>query len=66
MTPEIAQHLDAHAVVPLVGLEAEPLVGFDRVEPLVLQFVGADLVRQADAAALLVEIQQDAAPLCRQ
>ena len=38
-------------------------VGFDRVQPLILELVGADLVRQADAAPLLIEIQQDTPPL---
>ena len=60
--PEVAQDLGADAVVALVGLEAEPLVGFDRVEPGVLQLVGANLVGQADAAALLIEVEQHPAP----
>ena len=59
---EVAQDLGADAVVALVGLEAEPLVGLDRVEPLVLQLVGANLVGQADAAPFLVQVQQHAAP----
>ena len=49
---EVAQDLRADAVVALVGLEAEPLVGLDRVEALVLQLVGADLVRPARCPAL--------------
>ena len=57
------QDLHADAVVALVGLEAEPLVGLDGVEPLVLQLVGADLVGQADAAPFLVQVQQHAAAL---
>ena len=64
-TPSSRQNLDAHAVVALIGLEAEALVGLDRVEPFVLQLVGADLVGEADAAAFLVEIEQDAAALPR-
>src|SRR5260221_10107795 len=59
--PQLAQNLNADAVIPLIGLESEPFVGFDRVEPLVLQLVGANLVREADSPSLLVEIQQNAA-----
>src|SRR6185436_19406218 len=33
---EVLQDLDADAVVALIGFEAEPLVGFDGVEPLLL------------------------------
>src|SRR5205823_11023611 len=42
-------------------VEAELLVGVDRVEPGVLQLVGAQFVDQANAAALLREVEQDAA-----
>src|SRR5204863_3884706 len=52
--PEVLQDLDADAVVALIRLEAEPLVGFDGVEPLLLQLVGANLVGEADAAPFLV------------
>ena len=49
------------AVVALVVGKAEPLVGFDRVEPAVLQRVSADLVGETDAASLLAKIEQHAA-----
>ena len=49
------------AVVALVVGEAEPLVGVDRVEPAVLQRVGAELVGEADAAAFLAQVEQDPA-----
>src|SRR5262249_3052766 len=62
---ELAQDLYADAVIALIRLEAEPLVRFDRVEAFVLQLVRADLVREADAASFLVEIQQNAAALRR-
>ena len=61
--PEILEDLDADAIVALVGLEAEALVGFDGIEPLILKLVGADLVGQADAAPFLIEVEQDAAAL---
>ena len=54
--PEVAEDLRADAVVPEVGREAEPLVGLHRVGARVLQRVGAELVEQPDAPALLVEI----------
>src|SRR5687767_10910224 len=57
------EHLRRHAVLARVGRVAQPLVGLDRVEPLVLQRVGARLVVQADAAALLPQVEQHAAPL---
>src|SRR5712691_7823659 len=41
--PQLAQNLYSDSVVPLIGLESEPFVGFDRVKPLVLQLVGANL-----------------------
>ena len=44
--------MHADSVIPLAGLESQPFVGFHRVETLVLQLVGADLVREADAAPL--------------
>jgi len=58
---QITQNLDTESVLALVGAEAEPLVGFDRIVALILQGVRADLVREADAAPFLIEIQNDAA-----
>ena len=51
------------AVVAKVGREAELEVGLHRVEPAVLQLVGAELVEQSDAPALLSEVEQHAAAL---
>ena len=62
---EFAQDLGADPVVPLVRLEPELLVGLDGVIALVLELVGPDLVRQTDAAAFLVQIQEDTPALCR-
>ncbi len=47
--------------MPLVGLEAQSLIGVDGVEALVLEAIGSQLVDQADAAALLRQIEQHAA-----
>ena len=58
---QLAQDLDTHSVIALIRFEAEPLVGLDRVEALVLELVRANLVREPDAAAFLIQIQQDAA-----
>src|SRR5439155_1953967 len=58
---EVAQDLGADAVVPEVFLEAELEVGLDGVASLVLERVGTDLVGEADAAPLLVEVDDDAA-----
>ena len=58
---ELAQHLGGRQIDPLVGVEAELLVGVDRIEPGILQLIGAQLVDEADAAALLREVQQHAA-----
>ena len=43
--------------VALVRREAQGEVGVQRIQPAILQRVGAQLVRQADAAALLGQIQ---------
>ena len=58
---EVAQDLAADAVVADVGREAELLVGRDGVVALVLQLVGLQLVDEADAAALLQEVEEHAA-----
>ena len=48
-------------VLAAVGLEAELEVGLDGVQPLLLQLVGLELGHEADAAALLVLVDEDAA-----
>ena len=47
----------------MVGFEPEAFVGLDRIQPLVLQFVSLQLGHQADAAALLLLIDQNARAL---
>ena len=60
---EVDEDLGADAVVAQVGRQPEALVGFDRVQAVLLQAVGAQLVQQPDAAALLGEVQQHALAL---
>src|ERR1043166_2563001 len=60
---EIAKDLDAGTIVAMIGAEAQTLVGFDRVAAFVLQGIRADLVGESDAAAFLIQIEQDAAAL---
>ena len=51
--PEVDEDLRADPVVAQVHGEPEALVRFDGVKALLLQPVGAQLVQQADAPALL-------------
>ena len=57
---ELAQHFGGGKIKPFVGVEAELLVGVDRIETLVLQRIGAQFVDEADAAPLLCQINQNA------
>ena len=61
--PEVAQHFAGQLVAAQVGLEAERLVGFHGIGALVLEFVGAQLVQQPDAAPFLVLVDEQAAAL---
>src|SRR3990170_4793648 len=66
LEPQVEEDLHPDAVVAAVGGEAERLVGLDGVEPLcLLESVGANLVAETDAAALLAHVHQDAAALLR-
>ena len=60
---ELAKDGGGEFELAVVGAEAEAFVGFDGVETLVLQFVGAELGHEADAAALLLFVEQDAGAL---
>ena len=51
-------------IVALVVGKAQPAVGLDRIEPAVLQSVGAQLVGEADPAAFLAKVEQNAAAVC--
>src|SRR6266545_6725987 len=60
---EVGQDLVADPVVPHVRLEAELDVRLDRVEPVLLELVRAQLVEQSDAASLLRHVEEHAALL---
>ena len=57
--PEQVEHVGRHPVVALVVAEPERLVGLHRVQPVVLEGVGPDLVHQTDPAALLAQVEDD-------
>src|SRR6185369_4147113 len=57
---EIAKDLGADTVVPEILFKAQLEIRFDGVATLVLQRVGLDLVGKADAAALLVHVDEHA------
>ena len=59
---QAAQHLGGRQIDPLVGVETQLLVGLDGVGAAVLQAIGAQLVHQADAAALLRQVEQQSGP----
>ena len=48
-------------IIALVVGKAQPAVGVDRVEPAILQRIGAQLVGEADAAPFLAQVEQHAA-----
>ena len=59
---EVEEDLRADAVVAQLGGEAEFFIGFDRIETLLLKFVGVDFCGQTDAAAfVLAHVKEDAA-----
>src|SRR5206468_926039 len=61
---EVGQDLHADPVVAAVGGEAEGFVRLDGIEAvLLLELVGAHLVAEADAPALLPRVNEDASPL---
>ena len=57
------QHPRRNAVITLVIIETKRGVGIDGVQAGILQRVGAHLVGEPEAAAFLLEIQDDAAAL---
>src|SRR5579864_4687049 len=54
------ENLRGQRELTVIGLEAETFVGLDRIESGVLQFVGLQFSHQADAAALLLFVHQNA------
>ena len=57
---EISENLCAGHVLAKVGSEAELEIRFDGVIAFVLQGIGADLIDEADAAAFLTQVDEDA------
>ena len=57
------QDFSRHGKLTVIRLETKPLVGFDRIQPGVLQFVGLQLGHQSDAPPLLLFIDKDARTL---
>ncbi len=58
LSPKYRMDGGGQLVAPQIRLEAQTLVGLHGVGPVVLQFIGAELVQQADSAALLIFVDQ--------
>src|ERR1700730_16322331 len=56
---KLLENLRRKIIVACVDSEAQFLIAFDCIHAAILQFVGAELVHQADAAPFLWEIEQD-------
>src|SRR2546425_12096725 len=54
---QVSQNLCTDPVITLVGLESQAFVGLDGIEPLILQLVRADFVRETDPTSFLIEIE---------
>ena len=50
------EHRLAHGVVALVGAKTQLQVRLDGVGTAILQFIGTDLVQQADTATFLAQV----------
>jgi hypothetical protein len=59
-TVQGSQHHRRSSIVALIVLETQHRVGVARIQPGVLQSIGPHLVRKADAAAFLGQVQNDA------
>ena len=57
---EELEHFGGELKAAAVGRVAEFLVGFDSVAAVILEFVGSKLGHEADAAALLLFVEEDA------
>ena len=60
VTPERLENFAGKREIAVVGFESEALVGFDGVEAGVLQLVRLKFRHEADAAALLLFVDEDA------
>src|SRR6516165_3610704 len=57
---EHLEHASSNSIVALVVVEAEGRICVDCIEAIILQLVGAHLVGETDAAALLRQVENDA------
>ena len=62
---KVSQDRDGQPVIPVVGVKTQCVIRVDRVEAVILQFVGLQFRRQPDAAAFLVLVDHDTAALGR-
>src|ERR671924_561355 len=60
---QVDEDLSPDPVIAQVGRKPEPQVRVHRVEAILLEPVGAQLVEQPDSAALLRQVEQDPRPL---
>jgi hypothetical protein len=63
---EVVEHLGGDAVVARVLWQAKGQARLYGVESLLLERVGGDLVSEPDAASLLPQVEENAAPLLAQ
>jgi len=63
LDPQPSQDGRTLVVGSLVGTKAESKIRLHRIEPLILKLVGANLIEQSDASALLWLIDDQATPL---
>src|SRR5580704_11134595 len=62
---QIQENLRSNAIVPQIGLETELLVGLDGIRALVLEGIRLEFVEKANAATLLIEVDQHPASRLR-
>ena len=62
---KVLQNCAGQLVAPQIAFKSQAFVGLHGIGPLVLQFVSAELVEQADPSSLLVLINQQPAALLR-
>src|SRR5262249_20123176 len=59
---EVNENLRPYAVITQICLEPQLQVRLNSIAPLILQRIGLNLVAQTDAAAFLIQIEQNSAP----
>ena len=56
---QVFQNVDGDRVIPLVRLESKVQIRVNRIQPFILQIVGAELVDEANSPTLLAQVDQD-------